>query len=158
MIRPFIIEIILDIIVVISKQEYSMLRIIIGKSYCAVMVVIPIFWLRFFCIFTLLHDPQSKSNTKLYKTTKIHGIRNDRGGESWLLPLKGFSAVLCYGGSVYRQGIPVDLEDTELVSELLTRFGVFTRSMSEFGFLREYRYSRVTSCTFARLIVGCEDP
>ncbi len=63
MVQPLIFEIIFDIIVVISKPVYPMLRIIIGKSYCAVVVVIPIFWLRLFCIFTLLHDPQSKSNT-----------------------------------------------------------------------------------------------
>lgn len=48
MVQPLIFEIIFDIIVVISKPVYPMLRIIIGKSYCAVMVVIPIFWLRFF--------------------------------------------------------------------------------------------------------------
>ena len=36
--------------------------------------------------------------------------------------------MLCYGGSVYRRGIPVDLEDTKLVSELLTHFSVFART------------------------------
>ncbi len=38
---------------------------------------------------------------------------------------------------VYRQGISVDAEDSELVSELLTRLHVFARSMSEFRFLHE---------------------
>ncbi len=37
---------------------------------------------------------------------------------------------------VYRQGISVDAEDSELVSELLTRFRVFARGMSESGFYR----------------------
>ena len=48
MVQPLIFEIIFDIIVVISKPVYPMLRIIIGKSYCAVMVVIPIFDCAFF--------------------------------------------------------------------------------------------------------------
>ena len=38
---------------------------------------------------------------------------------------------------VYWQGTSVDAEDTKLVSELLTRFHVFARSMSEFRFLHE---------------------
>ena len=38
---------------------------------------------------------------------------------------------------VYWQGTSVDAEDTELVSELLTRLHVFAHSMSEFEFLHE---------------------
>ncbi len=53
---------------------------------------------------------------------------------------------------VYWQGISVDAEDSELVSELLTRVRVFARGMSEFGFLQERINSCIVSYIFARLV------
>ncbi len=58
---------------------------------------------------------------------------------------------------VYWRGISEDPEDSEPVSELLTRFSVFTRSISEFGFLlgdRLFPRSVTYVCT---IDLNCED-